>query len=228
MESTKITENNLLTSIRIANRLTYEYQKRILEFLSYFQMRYSLEPNPIGGIKRDSNALSKLRAYSGDYDDANLKIWTDMWAWDFVYTNLMEYYLGWTKRGKYDFCLSFIQMTDSGVFESTDLQKSWTSLNSFVDVKKSHSYGFFAIECKKTSTKKYDPLWNIDRDGMENWVKSVNDIVAYEENEKSKFLVFRFNMEEIMNQSSADAVLSRFSEIIRQKMEINLITPLDV
>ena len=227
METTKVSANELLVSIRTANRLTYEYQKRILEFISYFQMKFSLASNQIAAIKRDSNALSKVRTYANDYDDANLKIFPDMWAWDFVYTNLMEYYLGWTSRDKLEFCLSFIQITDSGMFESTESHKSWTSLDTYSDVNKSHSYGFFVIESKKTRIKNFDPLWNVDRDGMESWVKSAKDIVDHNENEKSKYLVFRFDLADIANQSSADKVLARFSDIVKENMEIELIQPIE-
>lgn len=228
MESSKMSGKDLLASIRTASRLTYEYQKRILEFISYFQMKFELESNQIAGFKLDSDALSKTRAYSEDYPDANLRIWTGMWAWDFVYTNLMEYYMGWTQRNKHKFCLSFVQMTDSGMFESIAPQKSWTALKTYAEVEKSHSYGFFVIECVKTNVKKFDCWWNVDRDGMDKWAKSADNIIEYKENEKSKYLVFRFNMEDITNQESADAVLLRFSDIVKQKMGINLITPIDV
>ncbi len=231
MESSKMSGKDLLASIRTANRLTYEYQKRILEFISYFHMKFGLESNQIVGRKLDSDPLQKTSKTPEVYKkekDANLKILTGMWAWDFVYTNLMEYYMGWTQRNKHKFCLSFVQMTDSGMFESIAPQKSWTALKTYAEVEKSHSYGFFVIECVKTNVKKFDCWWNVDRDGMDKWAKSADDIIEYKENEKSKYLVFRFNMEDITNQESADAVLLRFSDIVKQKMGINLITPIDV
>lgn len=227
METSKMSAKDLFASIRMANRLTYEYQKRILEFVSYFQMKFGLEPNQVAGRKLDSDALAKTRAYSEDYSDANLKIWTSMWAWDFIYTNLMKYYMGWTQRDKHKFCLSFVQMTDSGLYESIDPQKSWTKLRSYAEVEKSHSFGFFVIESAKTNVKKIDFLWDVDRDGMEKWVKSVDDIVEYKENDKSKYLVFRFNMEDITNQQSADAILLRFSDVVKQKTGISLVTTID-
>ena len=58
---------------------------------------------------------------------------------------------------------------------------------------------------------------------MESWVNSVDDLVVYQENDKSKYLVFRFNMEDIMNQESADVVLSRFSNIVKQKTDIDMV-----
>ena len=38
----KLAGKELLASIRTANRLAYEYQKRILEFMSYFKMKFRL------------------------------------------------------------------------------------------------------------------------------------------------------------------------------------------
>ena len=73
----KLAGKELLASIRTANRLAYEYQKRILEFMSYFKMKFRLEDNQIAAIKRDSNAFYKTKAYSDDYSDANLKVWTN-------------------------------------------------------------------------------------------------------------------------------------------------------
>ena len=58
---------------------------------------------------------------------------------------------------------------------------------------------------------------------MESWVNSIDDLVVYQENDKSKYLVFRFNMEDIMNQESADVVLSRFSNIVKQKTDIDMV-----
>lgn len=58
---------------------------------------------------------------------------------------------------------------------------------------------------------------------MESWVDSIDDLVVYQENDKSKYLVFRFNMEDIMNQESADVVLSRFSNIVKQKTDIDMV-----
>ena len=219
----KLAGKELLASIRTANRLVYEYQKRILEFMSYFKMKFRLEDNQIAAIKRDSNAFYKTKAYSDDYSDANLKVWTNMWAWDFIYTNLMEYYFGWTKRNKMSFCLSFVQMTDSGYYESTDSKRSWTSLRRYAEVEKSHSYGFFVFECKKNSIRNFDSIWDVNKDIMESWVDSIDDLVVYQENDKSKYLVFRFNMEDIMNQESADVVLSRFSNIVKQKTDIDMV-----
>ena len=58
---------------------------------------------------------------------------------------------------------------------------------------------------------------------MESWVDSIDDLVVYQEDDKSKYLVFRFNMEDIMNQESADVVLSRFSNIVKQKTDIDMV-----
>ena len=121
------------------------------------------------------------------------------------------------------FCLSFVQMTDSGYYESTDSKRSWTSLRRYAEVEKSHSYGFFVFECKKNSIKNFDPIWDVNKDIMESWVDSIDDLVVYQENDKSKYLVFRFNMEDIMNQESADVVLSRFSNIVKQRTDIDMV-----
>lgn len=58
----KITGKELLAAIRTANRLSYEYQKRILEFISYFKMKFRLDENQIAARKHDSDAFSKTKA----------------------------------------------------------------------------------------------------------------------------------------------------------------------
>lgn len=213
----------LFASIRTANRLIYEYQHRVLEFLSYFKMKFRLDDNQIAAVKHDSNAFSNTRAYSGEYGDANLKVWTDMWAWDYIYTNLMEYYFGWTKRKDMEFCLSFVQMTDTGYYESSVPKRSWTSLDRYAEIQNSHSYGFFVLECHKVNAKNRELQCEVDKDIMETWVKSHDDLVEYNEANGTKYLVFRLNMEDIVNQVSTDIVLFRFSNVVKQKTGIELI-----
>lgn len=223
----KITGKELLAAIRTANRLSYEYQKRILEFISYFKMKFRLDENQIAARKHDSDAFSKTKAHTNDYPKANLKVWTNMWPWDYIYTNLMEYYLGWTNRKTMSFCLSFVQMTDTGYYESLDNKRSWTAIHKYADVENSNSYGFFILKCSESKINNIEPTWDVDKKNMEKWVQSTEDLVDYNVVKKSTFLVFRFKIEDIINQKTTNDVLLRFSNIVKQKTKIDLITPIE-
>lgn len=84
METTTENLSNALLDVRRAHRILYAYQKRMSD-LAYFIKR-KLDMPKFRGFKHFSRPISKSSGY--------LTIRHDMWAWDYLYSYLFEYYLG--------------------------------------------------------------------------------------------------------------------------------------
>ena len=89
METNTQKLTNALQDVRRAHRILYAYQKRMSD-LAYFIKR-KLDMPKFRGFKHFSRPISKNRGY--------LTIRHDMWAWDYLYSYLFEYYLGKKEAG---------------------------------------------------------------------------------------------------------------------------------
>ena len=85
--------------------------------LAYFIKR-KLDMPKFRGFKHFSKPISKNRGY--------LTIWHDMWAWDYLYSYLFEYYLGKKETGdkRHDYKLSLIQYSDTGYFDKEEEEEA--------------------------------------------------------------------------------------------------------
>ena len=106
-----------LCEVRKAHRIIYAYQKRMMDLARFIGAKLDMPECQV--IKHYSNSPSK-------------KISAGTWAWDFLYTYLMEYYLGEKqtidKNGT--FGISLFQFSDTGFFDS---DKSHKSLMFFIE-----------------------------------------------------------------------------------------------
>lgn len=141
--------NNALCDVRKAHRLIYSYQQRMLD-LAYF-IKSKLDFPLFQAEKRFSKGIYKKR-------NGYLSIFNDMWAWDFLYSYLFEYYLGEIESDNDDSCmLSIIQYSDTGYFEKEENSK--TDIKSFGKEEESGSKLMFILEVKP---KEKDWIWNIE------------------------------------------------------------------
>lgn len=108
METNTKKLTNALQDVRRAHRILYAYQRRMLD-LAHF-IKCQLKMPDFRGFKHFSRPISKNSGY--------LTIRHDMWAWDYLYSYLFEYYLGETEAGDklHDYKLSLIQYSDTGYF----------------------------------------------------------------------------------------------------------------
>jgi len=115
-----------LTDVRKAYRLLYQYQKRVLDVVYYIREKYNM-PEFVGA-KRFSDPIGKTRRCKEEYETVDLKIFRDMWAWDFLYSYEFEYYLGCRNTTNRQISISVLQISDSGFYES-DVLNSKHSVN---------------------------------------------------------------------------------------------------
>lgn len=134
------TENlsKALLDVRRAHRILYAYQRRMSD-LAYFIKR-KLDMPKFRGFKHFSRPISKSSGY--------LTIWHDMWAWDYLYSYLFEYYLGEQKTSDeaYEYKLSLIQYSDTGYFDQDGQKRG--RISEFGSEEESSSKLLFFLEYK--------------------------------------------------------------------------------
>ena len=143
METTTENLSNALLDVRRAHRILYAYQKRMSD-LAYFIKR-KLDMPKFRGFKHFSRPISKNSGY--------LTIRHDMWAWDYLYSYLFEYYLGKKEAGDklHDYKLSLIQYSDTGYFDQDGQRRC--RISEFGSEDESGSKLLFFLEYKPKDSK---------------------------------------------------------------------------
>ena len=118
METTTKNLSEALLDVRRAHRILYAYQRRMLDLAHFIQSK--LDMPEFRGFKHFSNPI-----YGPSKGHSRLNIWHDMWAWDYLYSYLFEYYLGVQKTSDeaYEYKLSLIQYSDTGYFDKVEEEK---------------------------------------------------------------------------------------------------------
>lgn len=143
METTTENLSNALLDVRRAHRILYAYQRRMSD-LAYF-IKCKLKMPDFRGFKHFSRPISKNSGY--------LTIRHDMWAWDYLYSYLFEYYLGKKEAGdkQHNYKLSLIQYSDTGYFDQDG--QSRCRISGFGSEDKSSSKLLFFLEYKPKDSK---------------------------------------------------------------------------
>jgi hypothetical protein len=202
--------NQALCDIRKAHRLIYAYQNKMLD-LTYF-IKSKLDFPQFGGNKLFSNPIEKKR---DSYD--NLKVWRDMWAWDFLYSYIFEYYLGEIEINKSIITMSIFQVSDTGYFDNNN-DNSRTELSTFADEQNSISKLIFVIERKNKLNKfAWDNNW-IRKEVYNNHermsAKHQKDCLNHNENIQ---IIYSFPLERFLNENSTIETLKEFVEYCNSK-----------
>ena len=119
METTTENLSNALLDVRRAHRILYAYQRRMLDLVHFIQSK--LDMPKFRGFKHFSNPI-----YGRSKGHSRLNIWHNMWAWDYLYSYLFEYYLGKKETGdkRHDYKLSLIQYSDTGYFDKEEEEEA--------------------------------------------------------------------------------------------------------
>lgn len=137
-----------LYNVRKAHRLLHDYQTRMLDLAYFIKTKLGM-PN-FKGKKHFSAPISS---------QSDKNIWRDMWAWDFLYSYVFEYYLGEKNVNNKKYAVSLIQYSDTGYFDSQNVSRNLPD-------------SFTAEE--HCSSKLLIVLEEIDKDGKWNWGNGVS------------------------------------------------------
>lgn len=205
--------NDAMNDVRKAHRLIYSYQQRMLDLIYFIKSK--LDFPLFLAEKRFSNDIYKKR-------NGYLLLPDNMWAWDFLYSYMFEYYLGEITLDNEDICaLSVIQYSDTGFFEKED--NSRMDLNSFADEEESGSKLLFILEIKP---KRKNWIWNINELVMDKQYASLKHECTIIKSDKGNIQVlYSFSLDRFLNEKTSLAALKEFIDYCKENdvVELNLI-----
>lgn len=146
MEATTDNLSKALLDVRRAHRILYAYQRRMLDLVHFIQSK--LDMREFRGFKHFSNPI-----HGRSKGHSRLKIWHDMWAWDYLYSYLFEYYLGEKEADdkQHNYKLSLIQYSDTGYFDQEGAEKC--RISGFGSEEESSSKLLFFLEYKSKDSE---------------------------------------------------------------------------
>lgn len=205
--------NGAMADVRKAHRLIYSYQQRMLDLIYFIKSK--LDFPSFLGEKRFSNDIYKKR-------NGYLLLPDNMWAWDFLYSYMFEYYLGEIYLDNEDICaLSVIQYSDTGFFEKDENNR--IDVNSFADEEESGSKLLFILEIKP---KRKNWIWNIGELAMDKQYASLRHKRTILKSDKGNIQVlYSFSLDRFLNEKTSLVALKEFIDYCKENdvVELNLI-----
>ena len=212
METTTENLSNALLDVRRAHRILYAYQRRMLDLVHFIQSK--LDMREFRGIKHFSKPI-----YGRSIGHTPLNIWPTMWAWDYLYSYLFEYYLGEKEAGDklHNYKLSLIQYSDTGYFDQDGQKRG--RISEFGSEEESSSKLLFFLEYK---AKDSEWVWK-DGSYMERIV--LDKKVGSKEHKKEvrytstgvKQILCSFPLERFINMEATLEVLREFRSYCQEQ-----------
>lgn len=194
-----------LCNVRKAYRLVYEYQSRIMDLMVCIQHHMGFPY--VQGKKLFSDPISPHR---NTYFD----LFTGMWAWDFMYGYMTEYYFGEINAedgGTY--ALSVIHYSDTGFFDSKSEEKSKTE--SFISEERSSSKLLFYFEYLPQKAKEW--IWNVSELAEEkSFATSKHKKTCLEVKPGQKQILYSFDICDFIDEKSTLQALNKFISYCKQ------------
>lgn len=118
----------------------------MLDLVHFIQSK--LDMREFRGIKHFSKPI-----YGRSIGHTPLNIWPTMWAWDYLYSYLFEYYLGEKEAGDklHNYKLSLIQYSDTGYFDQDGQKRG--RISEFGSEEESSSKLLFFLEYKSKDSE---------------------------------------------------------------------------
>ncbi len=206
--NTKEDFKGALLNVRNAHRLIKGYQETILNLMFYIKDRYLLPD--LSGKRRFCYPLSH---HKSGY--ANIKLWKEMWSWDFIYTYEFEYYFGVDDNRFKDkiFSFSIIQVSDTGFYKSTI--SNGNEVEKFELAENSDSVLIFVFEIKRDSW-----LWGKEIENSKNELLKNNKEKYLLEN---RFLAIKYDLSNFIDKENTDKILKEFDHEINKLFKVRLL-----
>ena len=221
--------NNIFVDVRNAFRLLKRYQSRVLSIVNYIKEQTPF--NDIRGSRRGFFAPIKSRRNNED-DYANLKIEKGMWAWDFLYGYIFEYYLGNCNIGNdIQADMSIFQISDDGYFLSDNKNKKITDISSFLPAERSHSYfilNFSSHASKGKSIWLSDETSNYKQDNstwkhfLTAFLSSEEEIKIVKDGNGAINVLKKYEMQRFASIESANEVINDFAALVKENANVEI------
>lgn len=212
MENLSIDEFKIaLNDVRKAHRLIYEYQSRMLDLITLIYNKLGFQY--IEGRKYFSKPISFKK------NNNDLKVYKDMWGWDFIYSYCFNYYFGQiaTKEKQY-VSLSINQYSDTGFYDIEESDKEET--NTFLETENSISKLLFILECRSREAKEcminLDEITEDKKYASKNFeketIKSIKGVTQ---------IIYSFPLERFINEKSTMEALKEFNNYCKEHINID-------
>lgn len=193
-----------LYDVRKAHRIIYAYQKRMMDIARFVGRK--LDFTNVEGYKHFSNGAPK-------------KISSGTWAWDYLYSYLLEYYLGEKEIPckNMEYAISLFQYSDTGFF---DKEKSTrTNLSTFAPEEEAISKFLIFLEVKP----KESPWWWKIKEVINNKeFASRSHSTTILKNGDSRIALYLVPIERFIDENSALKVLKEFCDFCENEGLIDL------
>lgn len=161
-----------------------------------------------------------MKYYNKEYGKINLAVWDGMWAWDFIYSYMMEFYLGEMKQKKHTYCMSIIEISDSGYFASRKKNRDKQNTETFAAIENSETLLLFIFGATNKKNSEWE-FWDTDENNIKDWILSpkthFEDCCA-----DRAFLVMKVPMQKMITKENADNVISEFIDYVKEYSGIDL------
>lgn len=208
--------DNAFVDVRNAFRLLARYQSRVLDIINYIR-----EQSPftdIWGLRRFCNVISTRKNCPGD-NYATLRIYSDMWAWDFMYNYIFEYYFGQVKVQRKVIDMSVIQVSDDGFYKSMSSKPSQTDISTFLPAEEANSYLVLTAGWKAWLRDEQEDDYDAF---LHKFLSGSNDSCIYIDDKGYWAITKRYPMQRFSSQKEADKVLADFGKIVKDNTGIEL------
>lgn len=208
-----------LIEVRKAHRLVYSFQERMLSLIQFIRMRLGF-PN-MAGAKHFSNTIHKKNV------NGELVLPQGMWAWDFLYSYVFEYHIGYLiLKDDSKVELSLVQYADTGYFEvNTDDR---LALSDFSSPEQSTSKLLFIMA---HTPKGKESTWK-DYEYLEEYVVNKNyasskhkkDVITPDGPEETRWLFYSIPLEQFADEQSALNALKEYLSFLKEEgIELKLV-----
>lgn len=209
-----------LVDIRKAHRLLFEYQRRIMDVMYFVQDKLRFPSNLTG----NRLFFDPIRYVRSSYGQFNVH---EIWAWDFIYSYIFEFYLGsktCKKEGRSFRCdLSVVEVSDTGYLESRELNKDFRETNSYLSPESASSVLIFMVQTKPEEVE--ENIWQ-DRFYVrckveEMFTDKKNELV--EEKGDIVFCAKKYYISDFFNQRNAETTVQEFIELVKRNTGVEMV-----
>lgn len=220
MDNSKVeTLKKNLIEVRKAHRLVYSYQERMLSLVKF--IRAHLDGNRFSGVKHFSHPIARVQGQE------ELRLPDGMWAWDFLYSYVFEYYIYETELDDdSSITLNVVQYADTGFFDSKTENRR--DIASFETPEESGSKLLFIMEHTPKGEKSCWQRWEDLREYIENKKYAASTHKSSEIHPKgpgkTRLLLFSIPLERFADERSSIAALQEYLAFLKKKgIELELV-----
>lgn len=218
MENSEVnTLKEALVEVRKAHRLVYSFQERMLSLIDF--IRNHLDFQDYSGVKHFSKPIRRK------IGEKELVIYPTMWAWDFLYSYVFEYFIGSCDLDDGSkIQLSLVQYADTGFFDAKTDDR--LAIADFVSPEKSTSKLLFIMaHTPKGKKSAWGDNWNYLDEYILNKEyassRHKTSVITPQGPSKTKLLLYSVTLENFVDERTSMDALKKYLLFLR-KNEIEL------